>query len=89
MHTPIPLVGAQFNESFTFADQATGRIYGKMKNGEINWTDGDMLASVIRDGDTRAGLEALTGSLPESTARETRSLVAGDTHTLGQWGEAG
>jgi hypothetical protein len=80
---------AKLIPSITFADQTTGRIYGKMKKGKINWTDGDMLASVIQDGDTKAGLEALTGSVPESTAREIRSLDASDACTLGQWGETG
>ena len=80
---------ARLIPSITFADQATGRIYGRMEKGEIDWTDGDMLARVIQDGDARAGLEALTGALPASTAGETRSLIAGDTPTLGQWGEAG
>jgi hypothetical protein len=80
---------AKLIPSITFANQTTGRIYGKMENGVINWTDGDILASVIQDGDAKAGLEILTGALPVSTARETRSLGAGDARTLGQWGEAG
>jgi hypothetical protein len=72
--------------SITFADQATGKIYGKMKNGEINWTDGDLLAHVTLNKDTKTALEILTGSLPLSTAREPRVLDSKNARTLGQWG---
>ena len=80
---------AELIPSITFADQTTGRIYGRMENGVFNWTDGDMLARVIQDGDAKAGLEILTGSSPVSSAREMRSLGAGDARPLGRWGDAG
>jgi hypothetical protein len=80
---------AKFIPSITFADQATGRIYGRMGKGEIDWIDGNMLCHAVRDADSKAGLEALTGPLPECTAGQARFLGAGDARTLGQWGEAG
>ena len=80
---------AKLIPSITFADQTTGRVYGRMENGEIKWTDGDTLAIVIRDEDAKAGLETLTGRLPENTDREYRRLSPVAFPTLGQWGDAG
>ena len=77
---------ARLIPSITFADQATGRIYGKIERGQMKWTDGDILASVIEDDDTKAGLETLAGSLPEDLAGQIRYLDASNVSTLGQWG---
>ena len=79
---------AKLIPSITFADQSTGRIYGKLERGEFSWTDGDMLAHVLQDTDSKAGLEALTSALPENAASEIQKLEAGDAPTLGQWGQS-
>ena len=71
--------------SITLADQATGRIYGRVKNGKIIWTDAKILASVIKDEETRIALEALTGSFPKTIPTEIQSVDTTQTSTLGQW----
>ena len=79
---------AKLIPSITFADQSTGRVYGRMDNGEIKWTDGDILARVIQDVDSKVALETLTGPLPENTKSEFECLSPVDFPTLGQWGDS-
>ncbi len=78
---------AKLLPSITFAEQSTGRVYGNLEKGEFNWTDGEALANVLQDEDTRTALEILTGSLPECEDQEKKVLSADDEPTLGQWGE--
>ena len=78
---------AKLIPSITFADQTTGRVYGRMENGTINWTDGDTLAIVIQDEDTKAGLEILTGPLPENIDSKRQILNPLAVPTMGQWGD--
>jgi len=80
---------AKLLPSITFADQASGKIYGKMESSEITWTNGELLAQIIKDEDTKIALEILTGSPPETNARESLTLDRSNALTLGQWGEAG
>ena len=55
--------------------------------GKLTWTDGDTLAIVIQDEDTKAALETLSGPLPESSGNEYRCLNPVAVPTLGQWGD--
>ena len=78
---------AKLIPSITFADQANGRIYGVMKEGEVTWTDEEILSSVMRESDAQAGLAVLAGELSGGANVAPQVLKAGDFPTLGQWGE--
>ena len=71
--------------SITFADQATGRIYGTLYNGKINWTDAEVLESIIQDEDTKTILEVFAGSVPKTNSAKIQSIDATRVSTLGQW----
>jgi hypothetical protein len=78
-----------------FADQASGRIYLCVESGRPLWGDPELLAQVLADPDTRAGLSAaLPAALDPALPRPDRprqvadSLGARPAHTLGRWGPA-
>ncbi len=71
--------------SITLADQATGRIYGRIKKGKIRWTDAEILENVIQDEESKAGLEAFTASFPKTITTEIQSVDATQFSSLGQW----
>ena len=78
---------------FNFADQATGRVYLRLKSGAPVWTDPEALQQAARDTDTRAGLMATApGALNGTTAFVERPAFSDELvsteriHTVGRWG---
>jgi hypothetical protein len=76
-----------------FADQATGRVYLRMKDGNPLWADREALDAAMADPPTRTGLLAVAPSIADGTiaAREqpvhlAAHLGAERIHTLGRWG---
>ena len=76
-----------------FADQATGRIYLRLKSGAPVWADRDVLPQAATDAETRAGLLAVVPNLferaldsPASPQYLSQISGAGHGHTLGRWG---
>jgi hypothetical protein len=83
---------AHFAE-INFADQATGRIYLRLKAGVPLWADRDALRQAAANADTRTGLLAVVPDLFDRAlvsppAPEYLNAVsgAGHGHTLGRWG---
>jgi hypothetical protein len=76
-----------------FADQATGRIYLRVKDGSPQWADRNALDAAMADPATRTGLLAVAPSIAAGTiaAREEPAYLATHLgaeriHTLGRWG---
>lgn len=75
-----------------FADRISGRIYLRTEHSKMVWTDPQILAAAMTDGETRAGIAAVAPqALQFSTAPETprvlQDIIGQDRiHTLGQWG---
>jgi hypothetical protein len=76
-----------------FADPDTGRIYARLKLGQLVWTDPEALEQPIRDAETRAGLLSVAPGILTDTFRSedgpeqpAEMLQAEQFHTLGQWG---
>ena len=78
-----------------FADQASGRIYLRVRAGAPEWADREAFERALADPDTRAGIAAV---LPAALARELPSPAepafvgaadAGRIRTLGAWGADG
>jgi hypothetical protein len=100
------LLAAEYNTGFlrrcvagfrdvTFADQATGRIYLRIKSGSPVSIDGAALQSAISDSDTLAGVRtaapgALRGEVPDAHAAQYLGGAGGvsPAPTLGQWGSS-
>jgi hypothetical protein len=77
-----------------FAEQASGRIYLRLRQGAPVWVDREALARARMDDDTRAALAhtlpaAFEGSLPAATQPAFLADIAGDEilSTLGEWGK--
>ena len=75
-----------------FADQATGRIYLRMKEGSPLWADREALDVAMADPATRTGLLAVAPSIaagtiatPEQPVYLAAHLGAERIHTLGRW----
>ena len=76
-----------------FADQSTGRIYLRLREGSPLWVDREALAAAMGDPATRTGLIAVAPSIAAETvvAKEqpvylAAHLGAERIHTLGRWG---
>jgi hypothetical protein len=76
-----------------FADQATGRIYLRMRNGSPLWADREALDAAMADPATRTGLLAVAPSIADGTIAAqalpvylAAHLGAERIHTLGRWG---
>ena len=74
------------------ADQATGRVYLRVRAGVPVWMDGEALQQAVTNPDTRAGLAAVAPSALKRTIEATRApeyLVESQgtekTATLGRW----
>ncbi len=79
--------------AINFADQASGQIYLRVESGRALWGDRDLLAQVLADPDTHAGLSVtLPAALDSALPRPDRPRQVADTlgdrpaHTLGRWG---
>jgi len=76
-----------------FADRSSGRIYLRTEHGKVVWSDPQILAAALTDGETRAGIaavapQALQFSTAPATPRVLQDLIGQERiHTLGQWGE--
>lgn len=71
-----------------FADRETGRIYARCEAGTLVWRDGEALAAVLHDPETRAGLAAVApGCLDAGAVAPVRPRHVGRTgaHILGRW----
>jgi hypothetical protein len=82
-------------QSINFADQASGRIYLRVESGRALWGDRELLAQVLSDPDTHAGLSAaLPAALDPALPRPDRpwqlaeALAGRPAHTLGRWGRS-
>ena len=74
-----------------FVDQATGRVYARIENGQWCWRDEEQIAIVLEDPDVQAGLKAIgpLGCNAASAAqRHSFKLDREKAHTLGAWGES-
>src|SRR3984957_5241541 len=73
-----------------FADQRSGRIYLKMRAGQVDWVDPEGLRYAAADPDTRAGLEAIApAALAGPNAAPTQSQFLArieQLKTIGHWG---
>jgi len=76
-----------------FADQATGRIYLRMRDGRPLWADRKALDAAMADPTTRTGLIAVAPSIAAGTIAAQAQPVylaahlgAERIHTLGRWG---
>jgi hypothetical protein len=73
-----------------FADQRSGRIYLKIRAGQVEWADPEALAYAAADPDTRAGLDAVApAALAGSTAAATEPMFLARSEqlkTIGDWG---
>jgi hypothetical protein len=72
-----------------FADRATGQVYARLEAGKWAWRDDDMIARLVTDADSRAGLAAIPATRPDQAAGTAGpARFANDhLHTLGAWGE--
>ncbi len=74
-----------------FAERDTGRIYARLANGALEWTDPGLLEWALSDDQTRVGLLACApgiASFVGSGDGGSRRLQAAKFHTLGRWGTA-
>jgi hypothetical protein len=76
-----------------FADQTTGRIYLRMKDGSPLWADREALDAAMADPAARTGLLAVAPTIasgtiaaPEQPGYLAAHLGAERIHTLGRWG---
>lgn len=74
-----------------FADQRTGRIFAKMKQGTWEWLDEAGLAEALRHADVADGLAALSLPADERTVLYANAPTAprldfDAAHTIGTWG---
>ena len=83
-------------ELVNFADQASGRVYLRMRDGRAQWMDRDAVHAACADADTRAGLLAVAphlfdGSIPGAAGPSLLQDLARahDMPTLGRWGGSG
>jgi hypothetical protein len=80
---------ARMIPAINFADCRTGRVYGRLQQGQWVWRDAERFASMLEDADAGAGLRALgspdqaTGTAP---APGLANLEEDKDHTLGAWG---
>jgi hypothetical protein len=75
-----------------FAERDTGRLYARLQEGRLVWTDPALLARALKDATTRAGLRAAAPDIEtfvNSGAHVVRALQPERYHTLGRWGSAG
>jgi hypothetical protein len=77
------------------AEQATGRIYVGLVDGNLVWVDRGMLAQAGADPDTRAGLLAIAPTIfdaelpqPDRPMYLRQTIGDGRIPTLGRWGRA-
>ena len=89
-------LNALLRNSGAFADQATGRVYLRVKSGVPEWVDGEALQQALADPDTRAGLTAVVPSALKRTIAATgvpeylaASQGTDKTATLGRWAGLG
>jgi hypothetical protein len=89
-------------DEVVFADRASGRVYVRMSNGRVQWTDAEALAAATHDEYTLAALQAVApealgtgpGAPPEApgVGPGPRPVHVADlvpearTRTLGDWG---
>ena len=75
-----------------FADQATGRIYLRLRSGAPEWADREALERALADPDTREGLAAaLPATIERALPSPTEPAYVGTAgveriRTLGEWG---
>jgi hypothetical protein len=76
-----------------FADQSTGRVYLRLREGSPLWVDREVLDAAMADPATRTGLIAVAPSIAAGTIVTTEQPVylaahlgAERIHTLGRWG---
>jgi hypothetical protein len=75
-----------------FAERHTGRLYARLEEGRLMWTDPALLARALSDPTTRAGLKAAAADIEtfvNQGAPQARALHAERYHTLGRWGRNG
>ncbi len=75
--------------AINLVEHASGRIYARIRDGVLTWSDAALLAEARQDPLARAGLDAIMSdaSLPKpGTDREPETLDREQSHTLGQWG---
>jgi hypothetical protein len=75
-----------------FAERESGRVYARVENGALAWTDPGMLAWALSDDETRVGLLAAAPGIMgfRGTGDPTPRLLHADQfHTLGRWGGGG
>jgi hypothetical protein len=75
-----------------FADQSSGKIYLRIKEGTAVSADPAGLRSALANANTLAGVRAVAqsaigGQIPASPAAEYLRETSGGLQTLGQWGE--
>jgi len=74
-----------------FAERDTGRIYARLANGALEWTDPGLLEWALSDDQTRIGLLACAPGIASFSGGgdgASRRLQAEKFHTLGRWGTA-
>jgi hypothetical protein len=73
-----------------FADQRSGRIYLKIRSGQVEWVDPEGLAHASADPDTRAGLDAVApAALTGANVAPVQPLFLArieQLKTIGRWG---
>ncbi|MGQ0523329.1 MAG: hypothetical protein ACT4P8_06685 [Betaproteobacteria bacterium] len=83
---------ARMLPAINFAERGSGRIYARLEQGRLAWSDPDRISAALADAETRAGLLAvapdLLGRVTAGGARQAapRAIAAGQYHTLGRWG---
>src|SRR3984885_2155667 len=76
-----------------FCNRHTGRIYLKLRAGQVAWVDAEALAEALADADTRAGLQLLAPAAHKMTSSPPPAPVyldaAEQLKTVGRCGRAG